>query len=143
VSRKVSGAVWALVTFCGRRLWRVLAISRKTHLASRGTGIRLRGQWTGKGEGAVSRVVGRVWCNELVVVLVVLLLVLLLWRVLRRSFASIVAKSSTAFCGRGAGRVWRISIPKAGKTDWAGLHVFACDCIVVWNDERLGDLVGL
>lgn len=118
-----------------------MAVSRKTHLAGWGARIGFRGKGTGKGKGAVSRVVGRVWGNELVVMLMVLRLLLLL-RVVRRSFPSRVAKS-TAFCGRGTRRVWRISIAKAGKTDWAGLHVFAGDSIVVWDQEWLRDLVGL
>lgn len=141
MSREVCRAVWALVTFCRWRLRRVLAVSRKTHLAGWGARVGLRRKGAGEGESAVSRIVGRVWGYELVVLLMVLRLLLLL-RLVRRSFPSRVAKSA-AFCGRGTRRVWRISISKAGKTDWASLHVFAGDSIVVWDHERLRDLVGL
>jgi hypothetical protein len=73
VSRKVGGAVGAFVTLCRRRFGCVLAIAWQTHLASRGTRIRLWWQRAGKRESAVAGIIAQVWRDELVMVLLVLL----------------------------------------------------------------------
>jgi hypothetical protein len=83
VPREIGGAVGALVTLGGRRLWRVLAISWQTHLPSWRARIWLGRKWAGKREGAVAGVVTRIWRDELVLVLLVLYVlrraVLALW----------------------------------------------------------------
>jgi hypothetical protein len=83
VPRKIGGAVGALVTLGGRRLWRVLAIPWQTHLPSWRARIRLGRKWARKREGAIAGVVTRIWGYELVLVLLVLYVlrraVLALW----------------------------------------------------------------
>ena len=138
MSRKVGGAIWAFVALSRGRFWSVLAVSWQTHLTCRGARVWLWGQRPWKRKGTVARIVARIWCDELMMMLVVLL------GMLGRTFPTCVTSGSRiAFGGRAAGRVWRVAIAEAGQADWARLHVVAGDVCMVGDDERLGDLVGL
>jgi hypothetical protein len=77
VPRKVGGAIRALVTFRGWRLWTVL-ISRQTHLTGGSTRVVLGGSWTRKGECPIAGQISRIWCDELVLMVMLRLLRLLL-----------------------------------------------------------------
>jgi hypothetical protein len=137
VAGKISRAVWTLVTLGGGRFGRILAVSRQTHLASRSTWIRLRGQRPRKRKGAVAWVISRVGCDELMVMLGVVLL-LLVWR----AFPACIAGGS-AFHSRHTCRVGRVAITKTREADWARLHIVARDVDLVRDDERLCRLISL
>lgn len=80
VSREVCRAVGALVALRRWRFGGILAVSRQTHLASRGARVGFWRSRARKGECATARVVAWVWRNQLVMVLLVV------WRLLGRAF---------------------------------------------------------